>query len=266
MEPLQIIVAGAQGRMGQMLVNLVLQSSQFALAGALEREDKLSELSLSCLVSDNLANLIAATPKAVVVDFTAPEPTLEHAEICEKNQTCLVAGTTGFTEGEKEQLQNFAKKTRIFWSANMSVGVNALLSLLPVLATALGPDYDMEIMEIHHKHKKDAPSGTALLLGDALAKSRNWNLEETRNSKRDGLTGERPEKEIGIQALRGGDVVGIHSTYFLGPGEIIQITHQAESRENFAMGALRAALWLTSQKPGRLFTMQDMIGLRNNPN
>ena len=141
----------------------------------------------------------------------------------------------------------------------MSIGISVIRKILPQLAAALGPDYDMEIVEIHHKHKKDAPSGTALTLAEGLAASRNWDAKDVRLSSRDGLIGERPQEQIGVQAVRGGDVVGVHTVYFLGQGERIELTHHAHSRENFARGALRAALWLPSQKPGKLYSMPDLL-------
>ncbi len=141
----------------------------------------------------------------------------------------------------------------------MSIGVNVLLRILPQLTKTLGPDYDMEIVEIHHNRKKDAPSGTALMLGEALAEARDWDFEACKKTCREGMTGERPKMEIGIQAVRGGDVAGVHTVYFFGPGERIEVTHQAHGRENFAMGALTAAKWLKNQKAGKLYSMQDMF-------
>ena len=168
-------------------------------------------------------------------------------------------GTTGFSEEEKTELARIAENTPLFWSPNMSVGVNVLLKVLPELTRLLGPDYDVEMMEIHHNRKKDAPSGTALRLAECLAEAREWSLAESARYHREGIIGERPVKEIGIQTLRGGDVVGLHTVYFMGPGERIEVTHQAHSRENFANGALRAVRWMHGRAPGRLYSMQDIL-------
>lgn len=260
--PLGIIVAGASGRMGQQLVSLVMRAPALELAGVVDVKERLKTLeSLPCVASDSLKDVMAAKPQAVTIDFSSPAASGKAAETAASLGCRLVIGTTGFNEAEKASLAKCAEKTPILWSANMSVGVNALLALLPALTRALGPDYDIEMMEMHHRHKKDAPSGTALMLAKALGDSRGWNLEDVRNSTRNGLTGERPAREIGVQALRGGDVVGIHSIYFLGTGEMIEVKHQAESRENFSQGALRAAVWLSNQKAGRLYSMLDVLGL-----
>ena len=257
---IEIIVAGAGGRMGKMLTGLVLDNPLYRLAGAVDLKEHLADIeSLPCLVTDNVGNAFEKAPNAILIDFTAPTATIRAAETAAKMNRKVVIGTTGFSLEQKELLKELAKKTAIFWSANMSVGLNAIIGILPRLANALGESYDMEIMEIHHKRKKDSPSGTALMLAESLAQARGWNLDKTRNSCRNGIIGERPEKEIGVQALRGGDVVGIHTIYFLGSGEVVEIKHQAESRENFAQGALRAAAWLKNQNPGKLYSMQDLI-------
>lgn len=259
--PLGIIVAGACGRMGRTITDILMtEAPDFALAGALDMADRLGEIeNLPCPVSNRLEDLLSAAPEAIVVDFTAPAASLAAAEIVAARGRAMVMGSTGFNEEQKKRLEDLARETPLFWSANMSVGVNVLLELLPRLSVALGPAYDVEMMEIHHRRKKDSPSGTALMLGEAVARAKNWSLPETRVSCRDGLVGERKDREIGIQALRGGDVVGIHECFFLGPGEIIKISHQAESRETFARGALRAAAWLSGQKKGRLYSMRDVL-------
>lgn len=255
-----IIVAGANGKMGQAIINLVEADPDFELAGALETGDYLKELEhLPCPVSDNLAELSAVAPGAVVVDFSAPGASIHASRLSAKHGFPLIIGTTGFDESQKEELRSLALKAPIFWSANMSIGVNALMRILPELSKILGKNYDIEMVELHHRGKKDAPSGTALMLGEALAQSRGWHLADVRKSARDGIIGQRHYQEIGVQALRGGDVVGIHTCWFLGPGETIEITHHAESRENFARGALRAARWLKHQEPGKLYSIQDML-------
>lgn len=255
-----IIVLGANGRMGQEICRRAEAEPEFHLAGAVDVKSALTELAnLGCPVSEDPAELLAADSGSVLVDFTAPEVTLKAVAAAARFHAPMVIGTTGFTRGQLDVLSGFANETPLLWSSNMSVGVNVLRELLPVLARALGPAYDIEIAEIHHRKKKDAPSGTALMLADALAGARGWNRESL-NSSRSGLTGARPDQEIGVMAFRGGDVVGIHTVYFLGPGEIIEVKHQAESRANFAQGALRAAAWLKGRSAGRLYSMRDVIG------
>lgn len=256
-----VIVVGAGGRMGQELTRLVLSEADLHLAAAVDRQESLPDLEhLGCPVVQTVAESLAVAPAAVVVDFSSPTFSMEGARIATEAGAPMVIGTTGLDSRQKEELALLAEKTPLLWSANMSIGVNVLLRILPELARALGPAYDMEMVEIHHKRKKDAPSGTALMLGEALAGARGWDLADVRVSGRDGLIGERKSAEIGVQALRGGDVVGIHTTWFLGPGENIQVTHQAESRSNFAQGALRAARWLKNMPAGRLYSMQDVVG------
>lgn len=264
MSMLKIVVVGAGGRMGRLIAKLALADSALTLAGVVDRAEKLGELpDFGCVAAAFLEEILDKVPDAVVIDFTAPQVALNSARIAAAKHVALVIGTTGFDDGQKAELATLAAQAPLLWSANMSVGVNVLMRLLPELVRALGPAYDMEMMEIHHRKKKDAPSGTALMLGEALAKARGWELAKTRQSCRDGIIGQRPDEEIGIMAMRGGDVVGVHTVYFMGPGEVIEVKHQAQSRENFAQGALRAARWLAAQKPGRLYSMQDVIAEDN---
>lgn len=255
-----VIITGAGGRMGATLVRMVREAEDLRLAGAVEREEKIAELAgLGCPVESDVSLLLQKTPGAVLVDFTAPSASLANARAAVSSGAAHVIGTTGFSPEERGQLEELALKTPIFWSPNMSVGVNVLLKVLPELTKLLGDDYDVEMTEIHHKKKKDAPSGTALRLAECLAGAKGWPLEECACYHREGITGERPHREIGIQALRGGDVVGVHTVYFMGPGERIELTHQAHSRENFAGGALRAVRWLDGKPAGRLYSMQDIF-------
>ena len=255
-----VIIMGAAGRMGQTLVRLARADTAFALAGVVEREEKLSEIaSCGCPAVTDVAALLQKHPKAVIIDFTSPASSLATARAAARTGAAHVVGTTGFSDEERAELARIAEATPLFWSPNMSVGVNVLLKVLPELTRLLGPDYDVEMMEIHHNRKKDAPSGTALRLAECLAEAKDWTLAESACYHREGIIGERPAKEIGIQTLRGGDVVGVHTVYFMGPGERIEITHQAHSRENFANGALRAVRWLHGRAPGRLYTMQDIL-------
>ncbi len=255
-----IIITGACGRMGKTLVELVLNDPQCQLVGLLEHKDYAHLASNApCPVSVNADELLAQHPTAAIIDFTAPEATLELAKIAVKYGNAHIIGTTGLNEAQKNEIAALAQKTRIFWAPNMSIGVNVLLKVLPQLVQMLGEDYDMEMVELHHNKKKDSPSGTALKLAECLAEARAWALDEVACYHREGIIGERPKKEMGIQTIRGGDVVGVHTMYFMGPGERIEVTHQAHSRETFAQGAVRAAKWLSQQQAGKLYTMQDIF-------
>ncbi len=257
-----IVVMGAAGRMGTTICRMAENNSDFKLVGAVDKGERTAELSyLGVPVGESLEEILPQTPGAVIIDFTAPQASVDNSLAAAQYGNALVIGTTGLNEEQKAILSKQALSIPVFWSPNMSVGINALLGILPRLSQALGETYDIEIMEIHHHHKKDSPSGTALRLGECLAQSRSWNFEETKCCSREGLIGERPQQEIGIQSLRGGDVVGVHTVYFLGTGERIEVTHQAHSRETFAQGALRAAAWLAGQKPGKLYSMPDMLGI-----
>lgn len=259
MKGLSIIVMGASGRMGSTITRLA-QEQSIEIAAVLERPEKMEALNFwKCLIGSEAKTIFPQVPEAVVIDFTAPQASLATARIAASVGNPMVIGTTGFSMDERQELETLARTTRLFWSPNMSVGINVLLEILPELARMLGPDYDMEMVELHHNRKKDAPSGTALRLAEGLASARNWKLEEVGCYHREGIIGERPQKEIGIQSIRGGDVVGVHTAYFMGPGERIEVTHHAHSRENFAQGALRAAGWLQGQVPGKLYAMSDVL-------
>ena len=258
---LPIIVVGAGGRMGKTICDLVLDNPDMDLVGMVERPEYQPRVApVDCVVSDDFESVVDTCPEnLVVIDFSNPQNSLHTAEVCAKEGISLVIGTTGFSQEEQADLASYARKTRLFWSPNMSVGVSVLQKILPLLVKDLGPDYDVDIAEIHHHNKKDAPSGTALRLGECVAEARGWDLATVRTSGRDGIIGPRPKEEIGIMALRGGSVVGVHTVYFMGAGECIEVTHRAESRANFARGALRAAEWLSKQEAGRLYTMKDMF-------
>ena len=258
---LPVIVVGAGGRMGKAICGIVEEDPELSLVGMVERpEFQPAGAPAGCTVSDDLdADLQMVSGKAAVIDFTAPAVSVNSAKICARRGAFLVIGTTGLSDEQKAEIAGYAKKTPVFWSPNMSIGVAVLQKILPLLTESLGPDYDVDILEIHHNRKKDAPSGTALHLGEAVAKAKGWELADVRCSGRDGIIGPRPKKQIGIQALRGGDVVGVHTVYFMGPGEEIEVTHRAQSRDNFARGAVRAAKWLSKQEPGRLYSMSDIF-------
>jgi 4-hydroxy-tetrahydrodipicolinate reductase len=257
---IDIIVTGAAGRMGATVARLAAEAADLRLAGAVESPACLRKLrGLDCPTDTDVDGLLRRTPGATVVDFTAPSVSLAVARAAAGYGAAHVVGTTGFSPEEKAELESLARGTPIFLSPNMSVGVNVLLKLLPELARALGDAYDMEVLEIHHNKKKDAPSGTALRLAECLAEARGLPPCPAQRHCRDGLIGERPKGEIGVQTLRGGDVVGVHTVYFMGPGERVEVTHHAHSRENFASGALFAARRMQGRKPGKLYGMQDLL-------
>lgn len=256
-----IVVMGAKGRMGTTIARMARFDNAFELAGLVERPELGCDLKdYACLMGTDLHEVLLQTPKAVVINFTSPEGSIEAAEICASLGNPLVVGTTGLTPEDKAKLEDAAGRAPLVFAPNMSTGINVLLKILPELVRALGDDYDLEMVELHHNQKKDAPSGTALRLAECLAEAKNWDLDEVGNYGRHGMVGERPKKEIGVQTVRGGDVFGVHTVYFMGPGERIEVTHQAHSRETFAAGALRAAAWLADKKPGRLYTMADVLG------
>ncbi len=258
---LPVIVVGAGGRMGKTICDMVMSDSDLDMAGMVERtEYQPTVVPVDCVISDDLDAVIGTCPDgAVIVDFSSPESSLHSAEIAAERHVPLVIGTTGFSAEQVQKLNKYAGETPLFWSPNMSVGISVLQKILPLLVQGLGSDYDVDITEIHHNKKKDSPSGTAIRLGECIAAAKGWDLAKVRNSGRNGIIGPRPKEEIGIMAVRGGDVVGVHTVYFMGPGETIEVTHRAESRANFAGGALRACKWLAKQKAGRLYNMQDML-------
>ena len=265
---IRVVIAGASGRMGRALIEGVQQSSELSLHGALDRGDSPvighdagEALGQRCGVS--VSADIDATVKGagVLIDFTRPEGTLAHLDACIRHGTSMVIGTTGFNTEQKQRLLDGSRNIPIVFAPNMSVGVNVLLRLLEVAAQALGDDYDVEVIEAHHRHKVDAPSGTALRMGEVLAKTLHRNLAEVAVYGREGVTGERNTKTIGFATIRGGDIVGDHTALFAGTGERIEITHKASSRTTFAHGALRAALWLSTRPPG-LYDMHDVLSLK----
>ncbi len=256
----KIVVTGVQGRMGSVIARLVQEDPALDLAGVVEKNDRLNGLEkYDCPFGSELSDILSKTGECVVIDFTSPDASLDAAHKCAENNAAAVMGTTGFSREQINRLEKLAEKTPLFWSPNMSVGINALLQFLPDLLGILGDRYDLELMEIHHKFKKDAPSGTALKLAEVLARARGLDLEKDGVFSRKGIMDQRKDNEIGIQTLRGGDVTGDHTVYFLGPGERIEVTHRAHSRETFAQGAIRAARWMAGKKPGRLYTMADLL-------
>lgn len=259
---LSIIVMGAAGRMGSTIARLTEEADDLVLAAVLERaesKDRLAGFAASgVLISSDISTVLPACPGAVVIDFTSPEASMVTARAAAAAGNPVIIGTTGFSEEQLAELDELAGHSLVFRSANMSVGINVIMDLLPRLTKLLGEAYDVEMMEIHHNKKKDAPSGTALLLAEPILEARGLSRADI-NTNRFDVREPRRHDEIGIQSLRGGDVVGVHTVYYMGPGERIEITHQAHSRENFANGALRAARWIASQKPGRVYNMQDVL-------
>jgi|TARA_B110000971_G_scaffold74524_1_gene76470 4-hydroxy-tetrahydrodipicolinate reductase len=265
---IRVAVAGCAGRMGKTLVQAIEEAPQLSLGAAFEHPGH----SFIGADAGTLAGigakgiLISADPESqvdafdVVIDFTIPEATLGLADICARNNRSMVIGTTGLTAVQLDQLEQLAKRTSLFISPNMSVGVNLSLRLIELAAKALGDDVDVEVIEAHHRHKVDAPSGTALRIGEVLAKALGRDLDENAIYGRQGITGARDSKTIGFSTIRGGDIVGEHTVMFAGEGERLEITHRAHSRSNFAQGALRAVGFVHGKEPG-LYNMQDLLGL-----
>jgi 4-hydroxy-tetrahydrodipicolinate reductase len=241
----KVIIAGAKGRMGQALLQCAQNIPAITVAGQID-------------IGEDLRNVI--DDAEVLVDFTFHESTAGLARICAARHKAMVIGTTGHTEAERKELLDLGGQIPIVWTANYSTGVNVLFWLTRKTAEILGPDYDLEIVEMHHRFKKDAPSGTAKTLAQILADARGQQLDKSLRHGRQGLVGERTAAEIGMHSIRGGDVVGDHTVIFAGPGERVELTHKASSREAFASGALRAAQWVVGKKAG-IYDMQDVLGL-----
>jgi 4-hydroxy-tetrahydrodipicolinate reductase len=264
---LRVAVAGASGRMGRVLVEAVLGSTDCTLAGALDVPGSpaigqdagafLGQRTGTPITADLKQGLRGAD---VLVDFTRPEGTLAHLAACRELGVRMVIGTTGFTPAQKAEITAAAAELPIVMAPNMSVGVNVMLKLLDQAARALADGYDVEVIETHHRHKVDAPSGTALAMGETLARSLGRDLKDCGVFAREGVTGERDPKAIGFATIRGGDIVGDHTVLFAGTGERIEITHRSSSRANYAQGSLRAARFLASRAPG-LYGMDDVLGL-----
>ena len=267
-DALGVAVAGASGRMGQMLVQAVLDADDLRLSGALDiagsaqlGQDAGVGLGRPCgvrITSDLHQGLDGGH---CLIDFTRPEGTMAHLEACRQKGLNLVIGTTGFSEAQKQQIAAAAADIAIVMAPNMSVGVNVTLKLLEMAAKALASGYDIEIIEAHHRHKVDAPSGTALKMGEVIAEAIGRDLKDCAVYERYGHTGERDPSTIGFSTIRGGDIVGDHTVLFAGTGERIEITHKSASRATYAQGSLRAARFLAGQRRG-LFDMFDVLGLR----
>ncbi|NOT16347.1 MAG: 4-hydroxy-tetrahydrodipicolinate reductase [Methylotenera sp.] len=267
-KPLKVVIAGCSGRMGHALLEGVFSDAELILHGALDRTaspdlgrdagaqfGRVSQVKLTDDVQSTLKDA------DVLVDFTRPEASVQYLSLCQQNNVSMVIGTTGFTAEEKQLIEAAARNIPIVFAPNMSVGVTLLINLVEQAAKVLNTGYDIEVVEMHHRHKVDAPSGTALRLGEAAAHGLRQNLKDCAIYAREGVTGEREAGKIGFATLRGGDVVGDHTVVLAGIGERVELTHKASSRATFALGALRAAKFLSDKKTG-LFDMRDVLGLK----
>ena len=268
MNKIKIAIAGSNGRMGRILLEGVAQADDLVLHAALEHggsallgRDAGELLGAPCGVHISADVATALQGADVLIDFTRPEGTLHHLEICRKIGVNMVVGTTGLNAQQKAQLGAGAQHIGIVFAPNMSVGVNLVFKLLETASRVLAQGYDIEIIEAHHRHKVDAPSGTALGMGEVIAKTLGRDLEKCAVYGREGVTGERDPSTIGFATVRGGDIVGDHTVMFAGTGERIEITHKASSRATFAQGALRAARFLKAN-PAGMYDMQDVLGLK----
>ena len=263
-----IAIAGASGRMGQMLIDAVRAAPDCTLAGALDMASSpsigkdagsFSGQPTGVLITSDVRQGLQNSQ--VLIDFTRPEGTMEHLKVCRELGVALVIGTTGFSEAQKAEIAAAAKDIAIMMAPNMSVGVNVTLKLLEMAAKAMSTGYDIEIVEAHHRHKVDAPSGTALKMGEVIAGALGRDLKDCAVYAREGVTGERDPSSIGFATIRGGDIVGDHTVLFAGIGERIEISHKSSSRVTYAQGSLRAVRFLAGQKNG-LYDMFDVLGLK----
>jgi len=266
---IKAVVTGAAGRMGSRIINVLSASEGIALSGALEKsghgmigQDPGGPAGIGATgvkISGDLKSAFAGGD--VLIDFTFPETSLEHLKVCADLGKAAVIGSTGFTKEHLAEVAKYVQKIPCVLSPNMSVGVNVCFKVLADLAKILGPDFDAEIVEWHHRLKKDAPSGTAVRMGEVVANALGRDYRTVANFHREGMTGARTNEEIGMQTVRGGDIVGEHTVFFIGMGERIELTHRAHTRDMFARGAVRAAKWVIGKKPG-LYDMQDVLGLK----
>lgn len=266
---IKIAVAGAAGRMGSRITAISKEYPELRLSGAFEKKGHsetgkdlgtitgIGETGVK--LSDSLESVIDNAD--VIIDFTSPASTMENIRLASKKGKAMVIGTTGLSKDEIKEIEILSKNIPCVVASNMSTGINLLLKILQDVARVLGDEYDIEIVESHHRLKKDAPSGTALKMAQVIADAVNRNLDEVAVYARKGIIGERTKKEIGIQTIRAGDIVGEHTVLFGGLGERIEITHKASNRDTFARGALKAALWVSGKQAG-LYDMQDVLGLK----
>jgi len=270
MSNIRLAIAGAAGRMGRAITRIVLQTKGVELAGGLEAKGSahigrdMGELAglgqAGVVVTDDPLALLSRVDG--LIDFTTPQTSVFLSELSAQARIVHVVGTTGFSPEQEQAFEAAAHHARIVKAGNMSLGVNLLVALARKVASLLGEEYDIEVVEMHHRHKVDAPSGTALMLGRAAAEGRGIRLDEKAIWCREGHTGPRPEGAIGFATLRGGTVVGDHTIMFAGPDERVELTHRAGSRDIFARGAVKAAIWAHDKKPG-LYSMLDVLGLKD---
>jgi 4-hydroxy-tetrahydrodipicolinate reductase len=264
---IKVAIAGAAGRMGRTLVEASTKFDGIALSGAFERPGSqmvgkdAGEIAGIGKIGTKIRSSLAGADFDVLIDFTHPSVSLDNIEFCREYKRRIVIGTTGFDEAGKQKIAKAANEIPIVFAPNMSVGVNLCLKLLDMAARVLGDEVDVEIIEAHHRHKVDAPSGTALRMGEVVADALGRDLKQVAVYGREGLMGERDPKTIGFATIRAGDIVGDHTVMFAGIGERIEISHRASSRMTFAMGAMRAARWLADKSSG-LYDMQDVLNLR----
>lgn len=266
---IKVAVTGAAGRMGGRIITLVTEAEGLEVAGAVEMtgHTRLGDDAgyvagcgdLGVTITDSLEQALANAD--VLIDFTWPEVTLANAEVCARLGKAMVVGTTGLNQEQRDVIARVAQSSPVVFAPNMSVGVNVCFKLLKDMAKTLGEGFDVEIVELHHNKKKDSPSGTAVRMGEIVADALDRDYNEVANYHREGMCGERSQEEIGMQTVRGGDIVGEHTVYFIGMGERIELTHRAMSRDMFARGAVRAAGWLGGREAG-LYDMQDVLGLK----
>ena len=266
---IKVAVTGAAGRMGGRIITLITEADGLQVAGAIEMAgharlgDDAGYVAgcgdLGVAITDSLEQGLANAD--VLIDFTWPEVTIANAEVCAKLGKAMVVGTTGLNQEQRDVISRVAASSPVVFAPNMSVGVNVCFKLLKDMAKTLGEGFDVEIVELHHNKKKDSPSGTAVRMGEVVADALDRNYNEVANYHREGMCGERSQEEIGMQTVRGGDIIGEHTVYFIGMGERIELTHRAMSRDMFARGAVRAAGWL-AEKPVGLYDMQDVLGLK----
>jgi len=267
---IKIAITGAAGKMGRTLIQAITETDGVEIAAAIEKPGSsvlgtdAGELAgvgrLGVPITDDLA--ASCDQFDVLIDFTIAPATVQNIEVCAANGRKMIIGTTGLDESEKNRLSELSEKMAVVFASNFSVGVNATFKLLEVAAGIFGDSVDIEIVEAHHRHKVDAPSGTALTMGEVIADTLGRDLDKVGISGRDGITGERSRETIGFHSVRAGDIVGEHTVIFAGTGERVEITHKAHSRVNFAEGAIRAAKWIAEQPDG-LFDMRDVLGLRS---
>ncbi len=268
MKPMRMAIAGASGRMGRMLIEAVMKADDAVLVAALDRadapaigEDASAFLGIRSGVQISSDVDAALSGADFLIDFTRPEATLAHLDVCVQRGVRMIIGTTGFSEAQRARLAEASRSLAIVFAPNMAVGVNAVFKLLDLAARILNSGYDVEVIEAHHRMKVDAPSGTALRMGEVVADALGRSLADCAIYGREGHTGERQDTTIGFSTIRGGDIVGDHTVLFAGIGERVEITHKAASRMPYALGSLRAARWLAGRQSG-LYDMQDVLGLR----